>query len=88
MTEYTYSEARQNLASLLERAVREGEVRIRRKDGQLFVVKPHVRTESPLSVNGADLGVAAKEIVELVREGRSRYGGPEAQGREASEPGA
>jgi hypothetical protein len=37
---YTYSEARQNLASLLEKAAKEGEVRIKRKDGQIFVVKP------------------------------------------------
>ena len=31
MKEYTYSEARQRLAALLERARREGAVRIRRK---------------------------------------------------------
>ena len=30
----TYSEAGQKLASLLEQAVREGEVKIKRKDGQ------------------------------------------------------
>jgi len=36
MMEYSYSEARQKLASLLEQAAKEGEVRIRRKDGQIF----------------------------------------------------
>jgi hypothetical protein len=30
---YNYSKARQNLAAVLEQAAREGEVRIRRKDG-------------------------------------------------------
>jgi hypothetical protein len=35
MNVYTYSEARQNLASLLDQAAREGEVRIQRKDGQV-----------------------------------------------------
>jgi PHD/YefM family antitoxin component YafN of YafNO toxin-antitoxin module len=39
MNVYTYTEARQNLASLLDQAAREGEVRIKRKDGQVFVIK-------------------------------------------------
>jgi len=34
---YTYSEARQRLGELLERARREGSVRIRRRDGQIMV---------------------------------------------------
>jgi antitoxin Phd len=38
MKVYTYTEARQNLASLLDQAARYGEVRIRRKDGQFFVL--------------------------------------------------
>jgi len=37
---YTYTEARQNLASLLDQAAREGEVGVKRKDGQTFVIKP------------------------------------------------
>ncbi len=36
---YTCTEARQNLASLLDQAVQEGEVRVKRKDGQTFVIK-------------------------------------------------
>jgi len=40
MNVYTYSKARQNFASLLEQAVEEGEVRIKRKDGRIFVIKP------------------------------------------------
>jgi len=74
MTVYTYSEARQNLASLLDEAAREGEVRVRRRDGRVFVIKPQERTDSPLNVKGADLGVTTAEIVQLVREGRERYG--------------
>lgn len=70
---YTYSEARQNLASLLEQAVREGEVRIRRKDGQIFIIIPEVTQGSPLDVEGIDLGLTAEEIVEFIHEGR-KYG--------------
>jgi len=72
MIVYTYSQARQNLASLLDQATREGEVRIRRKDGQVFIVKPQPRTDSPLEVKRVDLGVTTDEIVSIVREGRER----------------
>ena len=74
MIVYTYSEARQNLASLLEQATKEGEVRIRRKDGQVFVVKPEPRTDSPLDVESLDLGITTAEILEFIREGRERLG--------------
>ena len=73
MVVYTYSEARQNLASLLDRAAKEGEVRIRRKDGQTFIVKLEIRADSPLDVKAVDLGVTTDEIVRIIREGRERY---------------
>jgi prevent-host-death family protein len=50
MKEFTYSEARQRLAALLERARREGAVRIRRKGGQVFVLRPERPAGSPLDV--------------------------------------
>ena len=74
MNVYTYTEARQRLAELLERAAREGEVRIRRRDGRVFVVRPEREEGSPLEVKGLDLGLTVEEIVEMVREGRRRYG--------------
>jgi len=67
---YTYSDARQNLASLLERAIQEGEVKVKRKDGQVFIIKPEVRTASPLDVAGIDLNITTDEIVALIRESR------------------
>lgn len=70
MIEYTYSEARQKLASLLEQAAKEGEVRIRRKDGQIFVIRPQPRRESPLDVDGIDLGITTAEILAFIEEGR------------------
>lgn len=69
-TVYTYSEARQNLASLLEKAIREGEVRVRRKDGQIFVIVPEPISGSPLDVEGVDIDLTRDEIVEFVHEGR------------------
>jgi hypothetical protein len=67
---YTYTEARQNLATLLNRAALEGEVRIKRRDGRVFVVRPERVTTSPLDIEGVDLNLTAKEIVEAVSDGR------------------
>jgi len=70
---YTYTEARQNLASLLDKAVQEGEVRVKRKDGQTFVIRPERKASSPLDVEGVDLGITTTEIVQFIREGRRMH---------------
>lgn len=67
---YTYTEARQNLASLLDLAVLEGEVRVSRKGGQTFVIKPEQKASSPLDVEGVDLSITTAEIVQFIRESR------------------
>lgn len=74
MKVYTYSEARQNLASLLEEARRDGAVRIQRRDGQSFVLTPEATSSSPLDVEGVDLRITRNEIVSFVRESRREYG--------------
>jgi antitoxin (DNA-binding transcriptional repressor) of toxin-antitoxin stability system len=72
MIVYTYSEARQNLASLLDQAAKEGEVRIRRRDGQIFVIRPQPRADSPLDIEPVNLDITTNEIIEFVRESRER----------------
>jgi len=84
MRVYTYSEARRKLASLLDQAVEKGEVRIRRRDGQSFVIRPEEKEGSPLDVKGIDLDVTTDEIVEFIREGRrTRYNWPSSPERES-----
>ncbi len=72
MKVYTYSQARQQLASLLDEAQLMGEVRIKRRDGREFVVHTVMRTSSPLDIQGVELNWTREEIVESVREGRER----------------
>jgi hypothetical protein len=72
MTVYTFSEARQKFAALLERARREGAVRVKRRDGQVFLIQPERSRRSPLDVAGIDSDVSGEEIVEIVREMRQR----------------
>ena len=74
MKVYSYSEARQQLAEVLNRARREGEVEIRRRDGQVFVVRPTARAGSRLDVPGVKTDLSRKEIVGLVRESRRSTG--------------
>lgn len=75
MKEFTYSEARQRLAALLERARREGAVRIRRKDGQVFVLRPEQSAGSPLDVPAIGARLNRDEILDAIREGRRQVGG-------------
>jgi len=72
MMTYTFSEARQKFASLLEQAQIEGEVLIKRRDGSLFVVKPILKKKSPLDVKGIDIDLSTNEIVNILREVRER----------------
>jgi prevent-host-death family protein len=71
MRVYSYSEARQQLASVLNRARREGEVRIRRRDGEVFAVRPaEGERDSPLDVPGVSVRITTDDIVTAVRESR------------------
>lgn len=67
---YTFSQARQQLATVLDEASREGEVQIRRRDGRSFVVQPVVEAGSPLDVPAVSTALTTAEILALVREGR------------------
>jgi prevent-host-death family protein len=72
MREYSFTEARQHFASLLDEAKREGIVCIKKRNGEAFYIKPATANESPLDVEGVDLGVSSSDIVDIVREGRER----------------
>jgi prevent-host-death family protein len=70
---YTYSDARQHFASILEQAMKDGKVRVRRKDGQVFVIIPERSVDSPFAVEGVEMNLTTDEIVGFVREGRREY---------------
>ena len=69
---FTFTEARQKLASLLEQASKYGEARIKRRDGQVFVIKPQKRKGSSLAVNGIKKKLS-REILESIEEGRKTF---------------
>ena len=69
---FTYSEARQKLSAVLDRAQHTGKVLIRRKDGRTFALIPEGITCSPLDVPSIKANISTKEIVDIVRSGRER----------------
>ena len=75
MLVYTYSEARQNFARLLEHAASGTKVQIKRRDGKIFTLKidKQLKKRSPLDVAGCDAGLNVDEIVSMIHESR-KYG--------------
>jgi hypothetical protein len=88
VTVYTFSEARQRFAAVLERARREGAVRVKRRDGQMFLIQPERSRRSPLDVEGINTDLTADEIVRIVRDMRQRVGRSRRANRAGKRPGA
>jgi antitoxin (DNA-binding transcriptional repressor) of toxin-antitoxin stability system len=73
MKAYTYSEARENFASVLEEAERDGAVEIRRRDGAVFRLSLAPKSKSsPLDVPGVKIRASTDDLVAIVREERER----------------
>jgi antitoxin (DNA-binding transcriptional repressor) of toxin-antitoxin stability system len=70
MKVFTYSEARQQFASVLDSAQKEGGVQVTRRDGQVFEIKPLKLAKSPLDVKGVDTGISKAQILTQLRKSR------------------
>jgi prevent-host-death family protein len=71
MKVYTYSQARQNLAEVLNQS-RDEEVIIRRRGGDSFVVVPKAREGSPFDVPGVKTQARTTDILSAVKESRTK----------------
>jgi antitoxin Phd len=72
MNTYTYSEAKQKLASILDKAKKGGKVLITRKDGSVFELKALLNNNSPLDVKGINVELNKESILEILKEVRER----------------
>ena len=72
MKVYTYSEAKQSLANVLNIAKTE-EVVIRRKGGETFSIIFRKSKKSPFDVPGIQTKATTNDILEAVRESRERF---------------
>lgn len=73
MKVYTYSEARQRLADVLNTARKE-EVVIKRRGGETFSILFRKSRKSPFDVAGITTKASTKDILAAVRESRERSG--------------
>jgi hypothetical protein len=72
MKTYTYSQARQKLAFILEESKKEA-ILIRRRGGDMFVIAPKASCRrSPFDVPGLKKNITRREILEAIRESRER----------------
>jgi prevent-host-death family protein len=71
MKVYTYSQARQNLAEVLNQS-KDEEVVIRRRGGDAFVVVPKAREGSPFDVPGVKTTARTTDILSAVKESRTK----------------
>lgn len=70
MKVYTYSEARQKLAQLLDLA-RAEDVVIQRRGGETFVLRYGPGNASPLDIPGLKTKAKTKDILSAVKDGRA-----------------
>mgnify|MGYP004448782845 FL=1 len=76
----TYSKARQNFASVLDKAKEDGEVLITRADGSEFLITPRTKSGSPfdcvkpcVKLSSADISVALNDIRKESEEKWGKY---------------
>jgi prevent-host-death family protein len=72
MKVYTYSEARQRLADVLNIA-RNEEVIIKRRGGETFSIIFKKSKKSPFDVQGIQTKATTQDILEAIKESRERF---------------
>ena len=66
----TYSEARQNFASILDKSKNDGAVLVKRADGSVFRISPEVSESSPFAGIKTLFDIRHDEIMQSLKETR------------------
>ena len=66
----TYSEARQNFASVLDKSKNEGAVLVKRADGSVFRISPELSNSSPFAGIKTLFDIKHEDILTALRESR------------------
>ena len=66
----TYSDARQNFASVLDRSEADGAVLVKRADGSLFRISPEQKDKSPFEGIKTLFDLQRNDIMQALRESR------------------
>ena len=66
----TYSEARQNFASVLDKSKNDGAVLVKRADGSVFRISPEISDSSPFAGIKTLFDIKHDDIMQSLRETR------------------
>ena len=66
----TYSEARQNFASILDKSKNDGAVLVKRADGSVFRISPEVSESSPFAGIKTLFDIRHEDIMQSLKETR------------------
>jgi GGDEF domain-containing protein len=75
MKVYSYSEARQRFAEILNMA-REEDVIIKRRGGEAFTIAFKKVSQSPFSITGIKTKATTKDILQAIKDSRERIAEP------------
>jgi len=71
---YTSSEVQKQFSDILKKAVNEGQIRFKTREGQVFIIRPEMPPKtSPFEVRSIKLPITRSDIIESIRESRARY---------------
>ena len=71
---YTSSEVQKQFSTLLKKALSEGQLKFKTKDGQIFIIRPEIPPRvSPFEVRSIKLPITRSDILEAIHESRARY---------------
>jgi hypothetical protein len=68
-TTYSYEKAKKSFDLVFKKATIDGKVAIR-KDNDLYILTPASKDASPLDVEGVDMGISSKDIIQFIHESR------------------
>lgn len=66
---YSYEKAKKSFDLIFKQATLDGKVTIR-KDNELYILMPASKNVSPLDIEGVDMGLTAKDIIQFIHESR------------------
>jgi len=69
---YSYSDAQQNFTEILNKVKEEHEVLIQEENGACFVIKLLLKKKTDYNLPSIDLDLSRDEIVNFIRETRTR----------------
>lgn len=71
---YTTSQIQKQLLTLLKKALSEGQIQFKSRDGQVFIIRPvRPAKKSPFDIRSIKLPIKTDDILQAVRESRERY---------------